>query len=789
MVGRIIPVALALTQAFFLLAAEPAAAESPRIALVIGNSAYSHAPLANPVNDAILVADTLRGVGFVVLQHSDLTQKAMKIAVREFGDALEQAGADAVGLFYYSGHGIQVQGRNYMVPVNANIRRESDIDIEGVAADIVLGTMEFARNRLNLVIMDACRNNPFARSFRSATRGLARMDATKGMLIAYSTSPGKVAVDGEGNNSPYTLALAKSIQEPGVTVEQMFKGVRRTVMAETDSLQVPWESSSLTGDFYFSGPAAEAETPSKTPAQKATSNSANAEVVFWESIKDSLDPAMFEAYLAQFPNGVFAGLATIRGQQLAKLAEPVTRGSTGTQPTEPSATTEQSVATVEADGGEVSLSAARTVDAGAPLKLTWAGPDNKRDMITIVVADADQRAYGNYRYTKDGSPLELLAPDEPGDHEVRYLAGDGRATLAAIPIQVKAVSATLEAPSKASAGAEIRVEWEGPGHRKDFITIVELDADAGKYGKYRYARDGSPLKIQVPDTPGDYEIRYLTGQSRKTLASLPLRVDAASASIEAPATVAAGTEIKLSWEGPDNKKDFITIVEADADPGKYGKYTYTRDGSPLKLTAPDAAGDYEIRYLTGQSRATLVSVPILVEAVSASLEAPAEVGAGAEFKVHWEGPDNKKDFITVVETDADDRTYGNYTYTREGSPLKLLAPDEPGNYEIRYLTGQTQSTVASTPIEILVAEAGIEVPTKVPAGSKFKVTWRGPDNKRDFITIVAAETEERKYAGYTYTRMGNPLTLVAPDQPGGYEVRYLTAQTQRTLARQPITVE
>jgi formylglycine-generating enzyme required for sulfatase activity len=167
---------------------------------------------------------------------------------------LEKAGPGAVGLFYYAGHGVQLSGRNYLIPTTAHIDREGDVEIEAVSADWVIEQMRYARNRLNIVILDACRNNPFTRSMRSVDHGLATMDAPAGILIAYSTAPGAVAADGAGRNSPYTEALTQAMREMHEPVEQVFKHVRVGVMSATSGKQVPWESSSLTGDFYFAAP-------------------------------------------------------------------------------------------------------------------------------------------------------------------------------------------------------------------------------------------------------------------------------------------------------------------------------------------------------------------------------------------------------------------------------------------------------------------------------------------------------------------------------------------------------
>jgi len=231
-----------------------AQAEETRIALVIGNSDYASGPLPNPANDAKLIGDALTSLGFDVIARRNADQITMKRAIQEFGSRLEKAGPGAVGLFYYAGHGVQLNGRNYLIPTTARIEREGDVEIEAVSADWVIEQMRYARNRLNIVILDACRNNPFTRSMRSVDHGLATMDAPAGILIAYSTAPGAVAADGTGRNSPYTEALTQAMREMHEPVEQVFKHVRVGVMSATSGRQVPWESSSLTGDFYFAAP-------------------------------------------------------------------------------------------------------------------------------------------------------------------------------------------------------------------------------------------------------------------------------------------------------------------------------------------------------------------------------------------------------------------------------------------------------------------------------------------------------------------------------------------------------
>ena len=227
---------------------QPAPGNERRVALVIGNSAYKSSPLRNPANDARAMARALADVGFAVTVLEDGTRAGMHRAVRLFGDELLRGGA---GLFYYAGHGMQVRGRNYLVPVDVEIEREDEVEFQAVDANLVLAKMDSAKNSLNLMILDACRNNPFARSFRSSSQGLAQMDAPSGTLVAFATAPGSVAADGDGENGVYTKHLLKELRQPGVAVEQLFKRVRIGVSIETGDRQIPWESSSLKGDFFF----------------------------------------------------------------------------------------------------------------------------------------------------------------------------------------------------------------------------------------------------------------------------------------------------------------------------------------------------------------------------------------------------------------------------------------------------------------------------------------------------------------------------------------------------------
>ncbi len=304
--------------------AAPACADGRRVALVLGNSAYRFAPtLTNPVNDAKAIAASLRDAGFELVgggAQLDLDKVGTERAIREFGAKL--AGAD-VGLFYYAGHGLQMRGTNYLLPVSANLTKEADVRYELVDISLVLDEMTLAESRLNIVILDACRNNPFGgRGLRAVSAGLAQMQAPAGTIIAYATQPGAVAADGDGTNSPYTDALAKALLTPGETVLDVFNDVGVTVKKSTGGVQQPWVSTSpIEGRFYFLGPTT-VVTPAPAPV------GADKELVFWDSIKASTNPKLYAAYLRQFPQGTFAAIAEARIAELGGVEAPAPDAAT-----------------------------------------------------------------------------------------------------------------------------------------------------------------------------------------------------------------------------------------------------------------------------------------------------------------------------------------------------------------------------------------------------------------------------------------------------------------------------
>ena len=253
------------------------------------------------MNDVRAMAQRLQELGFTVLAHENATKRTMEAAIIEFGRRLAEGG---VGAFYYAGHGLQVRGRNYLVPVDAEIEDEASTRVAAVDVELLLEQMAEAKNRVNIVILDACRNNPFERRMRGASRGLAAVDAARGTLVAYATAPGSVAADGDGKNGLYTEELLEALREPGLKVEEVFKRVRINVARRSKGAQTPWESSSLTGDLVVNVTVNVTTAAVAPPA--ASPPAPDREGLFWMSIKDGTDPAAFEAYLKQYPQGTFA---------------------------------------------------------------------------------------------------------------------------------------------------------------------------------------------------------------------------------------------------------------------------------------------------------------------------------------------------------------------------------------------------------------------------------------------------------------------------------------------------
>lgn len=292
-----------------------AAQAEKRVALVVGNAAYVNTtPLANPGNDGADMAAALRRLDFQVIEGRNLDKRSMERTIRQF--AIELAGAD-VALFYYAGHGLQMGGQNYLVPTDAKLSGEGDLDFESVPLALVVKQME-REAKTSVILLDACRDNPLGRNLARTMgtrggqigQGLAEVRTGVGTLIGFSTQPGAISLDGAGRNSPYAKALLEHMEVPGKDLSAVLVAVRNDVLKTTAGRQVPWEHTSLTGQVFLR---AEPRLPGSGPAEAeyARKSDKDLEIAYWNSVKDTKSAAALQAYLERYPTGTFAGLARV----------------------------------------------------------------------------------------------------------------------------------------------------------------------------------------------------------------------------------------------------------------------------------------------------------------------------------------------------------------------------------------------------------------------------------------------------------------------------------------------
>jgi hypothetical protein len=368
----------AISVAAFFFSGSAAFADK-RVAFVVGNGAYRNVPqLPNPAVDAQAMAKVLRNVGFDVVEGTNLTRDKMTEKLLEFGKRAQ--GAD-IAVFYYAGHGIAVNGTNYLLPIDADLKSEMDVKL-GAAINVDLTLDQtLADAKVKLVFLDACRDNPFAAKIRSAraTRsiavdsGLADMKSGEGTLIAFATGPGQTALDGEsGTNSPFTRALVAHITQPGVEIQQAMTEVRAEVNDETNKNQLPWGHTNLIGSVYLNPAAAHADKAGPAAAEPgvAAAPASDVEIEFWRSVKDSNKPDELNAYLTSYPAGQFKSLA------LARIAALQDGPSTTTR----NLTTGVDTATFSADADQTSedqLGLSRNQRRDVQRRLTGLGFDTK----------------------------------------------------------------------------------------------------------------------------------------------------------------------------------------------------------------------------------------------------------------------------------------------------------------------------------------------------------------------------------------------------------------------------
>ncbi len=474
-----------------------------QVALVVGNGAYTGAAaLKNPAADARLIAESLKALGFETQLAIDVDGAGFRQALRRFAESAEGASR---ALFFYAGHGLQVRGENHLVPVDAQLKHERDLVDETIDLQRIMTALSGAQVRL--VFLDACRDNPFVRSMRSlattrgkvAASGLAQMQAAEsGTLIVYSTSPDNVAVDGQGANSPFAAALARHVRTPGLDVRQVVGRVRAEVLRATDGKQLPWDNSSLLGDVMLAGaispapprPAVGAPPAADVPGGGA---GADAERLFWSSIKDSKDAAEFEAYLAQYPSGTFAALARTRLAALRRAAPSPAPVPTTPVPTTPVPT-------------------APAPPAPAPVASTTS-PERLQGSTAGAAFDADRVPYVGANFSPIarwiiglGRPWALAVhasgvhsarPDHDGSGDQARRALEACEFIAGSACFLYAVDGRLTGNNQPQPQARLRVTSGAPADARNVPFISPQDANTLTSQYTLVAARGSPVAVAL----------------------------------------------------------------------------------------------------------------------------------------------------------------------------------------------------------------------------------------------------------------------------------------------------
>jgi hypothetical protein len=353
---------------------------------------------------------------------------------------------------------------------------------------------------------------------------------------------------------------------------------------------------------------------------------------------------------------------------------------------------------------------------------------------------------------------------------------------------------TLEAAASAPSGSSVKVSWTGPVADYDAIIIVPVAAPdserPSRNSTYTYGK--SPIQVLSPEPPGEYEVRFIQGRTKQVLARRSLAITPVTATLQGPASVVGGNSVNVDVTGPHNAYDKICILPAgapdDAKNDKSSSYTYGH--ARVSVVAPEQPGEYELRYLRGQSGTTLARAKLSIIAATASVKGPGTAASGATIPVDVTGPGNAYDKVVVVPVGTPELTnphrFSAYTYGKAN--VSVLIPEPPGQYEIRYLTGATNTTLARDTLTIGAASASIHGPGKAEAGSYIKVDWQGPGSTYDQIVAVPKGSEEHKWVSSGYVYKSSPMTLRAPLALGQYELRYLTEQSGTTLARDELEV-
>ena len=341
--------------------------------------------------------------------------------------------------------------------------------------------------------------------------------------------------------------------------------------------------------------------------------------------------------------------------------------------------------------------------------------------------------------------------------------------------------ATLDASNESSVGESITVDWSGPGEKGDVIAVAEA-GEKKTINKTPVTR-GTPLTIQMPATPGEYELRYILRQGRTVLATRPITVTAAEVTLDAPEQASVGSSVSINWEGPDIQGDVVAIAKVGEK--KTINRTLTARGNPLSVLMPTETGEYELRYILRQGRTVLATRPITVNKADVTLDAPDIASVGEPVSINWVGPGVQGDMVAIAK--IGEKKAISRTLTASGNPLIVKMPVEPGEYELRYILRQGRTVLTTQPITVKKAEIELDAPDVASVGESVSVTWVGRQVKGDVIAL--AKIGDKNRINPVFTPRDGPLTVKMPKEPGEYELRYMLYKNFTVLATRPITLK
>lgn len=475
-------------------------------------------------------------------------------------------------------------------------------------------------------------------------------------------------------------------------------------------------------------------------------------------------------------------------------------------------------ATIDVTPIGVSVAAVPPVDAGSSFAVQWTGPGRSGDRIELWNPNARGGDGQRLSFTDpsrgdlDKRQVSMTAPADGGLYELRYVYGRDSVVLATAPVEVAEVTVTLDAPATVPAGKSLTVTWDGPGEKHDEIRIWDPRANGGEGKRLRAARlrnddfENRRVTMPAPATPGDYQLQYWSGGTRKVMATALVTVTEIEVSLEHDEAVAGGSTFAVKWQGPGARYDEIRIHDPAANGGEGKRIRAVRlrnadfDNQSVKLVAPVKPGTYDLHYFNGDSRVVMATSPIVVREVTASLEFNSPAAAGSNLVVTWDGPGARYDEVQIWDPAARGGDGKRFAAKRlingdlDNRTVKLVVPVDPGTYEIRYFNGDSKVVMATVPLEVSEVAVGLEFPAEVDAGSTVTVTWTGPGGRYDEVQLWDTTARGGDGKRFSARRLINgdmdnrSVKLVTPADPGTYEMRYYSGDGRKVLASAPITV-